>query len=72
MNPSLSNLARRRLAREFPELAGASPHVTPQPGGRYLLVFRGAVEVPGGRRMERVVRAVVDDKGRILKWTTSR
>jgi hypothetical protein len=67
--------ARQRLAREFPELAGASAQVTPQGSGgnaRYLVVFRGQVAVPGGRRLERIVRATVDGRGKILKWSTSR
>ncbi len=68
--------ARERLAREFPELDGASTRITEQaaPGGppHYLVVFHGHVTLPGGRRLERVVRAVVDGKGRILKWSTSR
>ncbi len=64
--------ARERLRREFPELARASAQITAQSGGRYLIVFRGHVAVPGGAQMERVVRAVVDDRGKIVKWSTSR
>ena len=67
---------RARLEREFPELAGAQPQISAQPGrgkgAQYQVVFRGFAELPGGRRLERVVRATVDEHGRILKWTTSR
>jgi hypothetical protein len=72
--PQLLRAARERLAREFPELAQAVPEVTPygEKPGRYLAVFRGSVSVPGGRTLERIVRAVLDERGRILKWTTSR
>ncbi len=64
---------RERVAREFPELSGARAEVTPQAGGsRYLVILRGQVELPGGRRLARIVRATVDDRGKILKWSTSR
>jgi hypothetical protein len=72
-NETLVRSVRARAAREFPELAGASAEVKPQSGGgRYLVILRGQVELPGGRRLERIVRATVDDRGRILKWSTSR
>lgn len=72
VNDTLARRVRERAAREFPELAGASPEVKPQSGGRYLVILRGHAELPGGRRLERIVRATVDERGRILKWSTSR
>jgi hypothetical protein len=72
-NETLVRRVRERAAREFPELASASAEVKPQSGGaRYLVILRGHAELPGGRRLERIVRATVDDRGRILKWSTSR
>jgi hypothetical protein len=72
-NETLVRRVRERAAREFPELSGASAEVKPQSGsGRYLVILRGHVELPGGRRLERIVRATVDDRGRIVKWSTSR
>lgn len=69
---TLLRRVRERAAREFPELAGAAAEVKAQPGGRYLVILRGQARLPGGQRLERILRAVVDDRGRIVKWSTSR
>jgi hypothetical protein len=37
-----------------------------------LLTYKGRVTQPGGFAMNRAVRVVADDDGRILKITTSR
>ncbi len=68
--------ARERLHREFPELEHAQTQIVLQPGergrARYLVTFRGRVAVAGGAQLERIVRAVVDERGQIVKWSTSR
>jgi hypothetical protein len=38
----------------------------------YLLTYSGSAELPGGRKINRIVRVVADERGRILKMTTSR
>ena len=57
---------------QFPELKGVSPSVSPLPGGKFQLIFHGKVRTEDGKTMERTVRVAADERGRILKLTTSR
>lgn len=75
-----------QVYRRFPEVAGAKPSIKKQTGGKnhqnsqkktdgtstYLLTYKGSVEVGNGKKMGRWVRVVVNDRGGILKMTTSR
>ncbi len=69
----------RQVLRQFPEMAGSAPRVTPQTGAKspgrpatYLLAYTGSTGNAGGHSLNRTVRVVADDSGRILKVTTSR
>jgi hypothetical protein len=67
----------RKVTAQFPEMKSVRPSVRPQGARRngksqYLLLYKGSVEVPGGRRMRRVVRVVADSEGRVLRMSTSR
>ncbi len=76
----------RQVYRRFPELRGESPSVQRQIGGpeaksgrpggpvkeRYVVTFKGSLQTPDGRRLYRIVRATADERGRVLKITTSK
>jgi hypothetical protein len=74
----------RQVYRRFPELRGQSPSVQRQtaeaksgkPVGagkeRYVLTFKGSQQTPDGRRLNRIVRATADERGRVLKISTSK
>jgi hypothetical protein len=67
----------KQVARTFPEMSGARPAVKTQtaPSGgheQYLLTFKGKAPLPGGRELTRIVRVVADDRGQILRISTSR
>jgi hypothetical protein len=65
----------RQVVRTFPEMDGVNPTVRAQPGtdaGQYLLTFKGKAPLPGGKTLTRIVRVVADDRGRILRISTSR
>jgi len=69
----------RQVYRQFPEVRDASPSVQNQPdaksfmgGSRYTLTYRGRGQGPGGKTINRIVRVVADDRGRVLKMSTSR
>jgi hypothetical protein len=66
----------RQVVRTFPELDGVSPTVRSQPGGgdagQYLLTYKGKAALPGGKSLTRIVRVVADERGRILRISTSR
>lgn len=73
---------------KFPELEGIIPKVKTQSiqgadptgqsqskglfDGQYLLTYMRKTSIAGGNTMMRVVRAVSDSKGKILKITTSK
>jgi hypothetical protein len=70
----------RQVYRQFPEMRHAQPAVQSQPGAktpgedhrRYLLTFKGRGQGPGGQSIVRIVRVVADDRGKVLKISTSR
>ena len=68
---------RREVSREFSEMKGVRPAVKRQGSGRngdehYVLTFKGKADLPGGRKISRVVRVVADERGRIIKMSTSK
>jgi hypothetical protein len=70
----------RQVYRQFPEVRDAHPSVQDQAGAkavlgsgsRYTLTYRGRGQGPGGKTINRIVRVVADDRGRVLKMSTSR
>jgi len=66
-----------QIYRRFPEVNNVRPKVQTQPTSSsaspiYLLIFKGAVTTADGKTLARIVRATVDEQGKILKVTTSR
>jgi hypothetical protein len=66
----------RNIAKKFPEMTGKRPVVRRQtiPNGshQYLLTYKGHANLPGGRKLSRIVRVVADERGRILRISTSK
>jgi len=71
----------RQMYRQFPEIKDARPIIQNQAGAKaagvggseqYVLTFRGSGQGPGGRVINRIVRVVADDRGKVLKVSTSR
>lgn len=70
----------RQIYRQFPEIKDARPTVQNQPtakmpnaaSGQFLLTFKGQGLGPGGRAIPRIVRVVADERGKVLKVSTSR
>jgi hypothetical protein len=58
--------------RQFPEVKGNSPEVKNMPGDKYQLIFRGKVKTEDGKSLNRTVRVVADENGKIIKLSTSR
>jgi hypothetical protein len=86
LDPKIIQKVSEQIYKRFPEVMGARPNIKKQPGRKnttdrekstngsinFLLTYHGSVEVSEGRKMERWVRVVVNDRGKILKMTTSR
>ena len=70
----------RQVYRQFPEVRDVRPAVQSQAGakavgaasGWYLLTFRGRGQAPGGQSIIRIIRVVADERGKVLKISTSR
>lgn len=70
----------KQVYRQFPEVQDSRPAVQSQPGAktvasaddRFVLTFKGRGEGPGGKSIARIVRVVADERGKILKISTSR
>jgi hypothetical protein len=61
--------------RKHPDLKGVKPKILPREGAQSddtLLVYEKKVSGPGGKSINRVVRAVVDASGKIKKLSTSK
>ncbi len=81
LNSSQIDSISRQIYRQFPEVRNAPPTVQNQAGAKsasiggtdqYVLTFRGSGQGPGGRTINRIVRVVADDGGKVLKVSTSR
>ncbi len=72
---SISNI-NKKVFKQFPEMSGKKPTVSRESLSngtfRYLLVYRGQANLPGGRTLDRIVRVTADDRGRILRMSTSK
>jgi len=61
--------------RKHPDLKGVKPKITPREGAKStdtLLVFQKKVSGPGGKKINRIVRAVVGEDGKVKKISTSK
>jgi hypothetical protein len=77
MDSKTVNSICSQIYRRFPEVNGVHPKVQPQStsgqvGSTYLLIFKGTATTADGKTLPRIVRATVDEQGKILKVTTSR
>lgn len=62
----------RQVYRRFPEMEGRSPKVKIQGESQVLLIFSTKVTSASGRTLEKTVRVVASDNGKILKMSESR
>ncbi len=60
----------QRVVREYSEMRGARPSITPA-GKGYTLVYKSTVQTPAGP-MARVVRVVTDERGKVTRLSTSK
>jgi hypothetical protein len=77
VDKSLVEKISKQVARKFPEVSGVRPAIQKQrsPGGdveQYLLTYKAQSCLPDGRKISRIVRVVADERGRVLKMSTSK
>lgn len=73
--------AKEIVRRKFPEMAGTEPTVSTRKarskGGEgseilYLFTFQKRILLEDGGHLMRVVRVIMDQKGKIIKFTSSK
>ncbi len=67
----------QKVTNTYPEMRGAKPSLRKRDstGSKphcYVLTYKGQVSLPGSKTMKRVVRVVVDHKGKIVRMSTSK
>jgi len=76
MNNHVIDNICNQVYKKFPEVDGAVPKITAQPTegqhANFLISFRGTGTTEDGKQIQRLVRVVATEKGKILKVTTSR
>jgi hypothetical protein len=79
-NKNLKSISLQ-ISRQFPEVSGSNPKVCRQStkGSKsrsekslFLITYRGKVKAADGKSINRIVRVTADDRGKILKISTSR
>ena len=75
MNAKMIDHISQEVYRKHPDLKGVKPQVQPRKGDASadtLLVYSKSVSGPGGKKINRIVRAVADEQGKIKKISTSK
>jgi hypothetical protein len=79
MEKKIIDAVTSHVHHRFPEMAGCNPKVQTQSttlvkstAANYLLIYEKVCRVADGKTVNRIVRVVIDEKGKILKMTTSR
>lgn len=75
MKAKLVDHISEEVYRKHPDLKGVKPKIAPRegdPADDTLLVYQKKVSGPGGKSINRIVRAVADKNGKIKKISTSK
>ena len=79
MDKKLIGKISEAVYKKFPELKGNKPKIKPeaqaksiQAKNKYILTYKGFAIDQSGRKFPRNVRVVADQKGKILRMSTSR
>jgi hypothetical protein len=74
MDKGAVNRVCKQVTRSFPEMKKVRPSVKQAKGkgSSFVLTFKGKVDLPNGKTMNRVVRVTANERGAILRMSTSR
>jgi len=61
-----------QVYKKFPEVKDCQPSISTQGVNQHLLIFKNIVKTSDGKSLQRTVRVVVSENGKITKMTTSR
>ncbi|MBI9050506.1 MAG: hypothetical protein JEZ00_13880 [Anaerolineaceae bacterium] len=72
MDAEIKKKIEQQIYKKYPEVSGSHAKVSTRPNDQYLLVFSGKGKTADGKTITHNIRVVVNDKGKIIKTTTSR
>ena len=75
MENSLLDTISREVYQRFPQVAGSRPKVQESSeagAGNRVLVYRGSSTTSDGKRISHIVRVTVNERGKIIKVSSSR
>ncbi len=72
MDDAIINEIRKKVYQQFPLIAGVIPEIRPQPNDIQLLIFHSSGKTSDEKTIPLTIRVTVDQKGKILKISSSR
>lgn len=72
MDADARKKVEQQIYKKYPEVAGSRPTVSERPNQQFLFVFTGKGKTADGKTINHSIRVVTDERGKIIKTTTSR
>jgi len=72
MNEETLQLVNSQIYENYEWCKGIIPQVFPQPNNTYLLIFETSVTTDDDQTLPLILRVTIDEKGKILKTSSSR
>ena len=72
MEARLVDSVTQEIYRRFPDFSGVSPKLKKYSEKQFLLIFEKKVQLADGKPLQKIIRVVADEKGKIKKVTASR
>ncbi|BCY19018.1 MAG: hypothetical protein GYA12_04470 [Chloroflexi bacterium] len=72
MDKTIINKVCAQVYQKAPEVRNCQPSISEQGDGKYLFIFSGTAFGSNGKPIPRIVRAVSDKDGKIIKISSSR
>lgn len=72
MEKSILQKVCKQVYSRHPEIRNAQPQISEQADGKFLLIFTGTAFGANGKPIPRIIRAVADASGKIVKISSSR
>jgi len=72
MNEAIVNEICKNVYQQFPLIAGVIPEIRPQPNDIQLFIFHSSGKTSDEKTIPLTIRVTVDQKGKILKISSSR
>jgi len=72
MDPEIVEIVNQQLIKQFPYLKGVDPLIEEHPQGGFVLRYASSVQTCNEQVLPIIIKAIVDEKGKILNLVSSR